>query len=96
MQPYTSSSPSSTIDVQSSTETSTAVPLLSEITTPDKQASAVSPSTSRTKSTPSPAGIVAPVKLNPTTVLALLETVKPASAAAPPPAPVIVTPSTLN
>ncbi len=36
------------------------------------------------------------ISSNETTVLALLETVNPASAAAPPPTPVIVTPSTLN
>ena len=54
------------------------------------------PSTSTSTNTPSPAGIVPPVKLNPITVLELFDNVNPASAAAPPPAPSIVTLSTLN
>ena len=82
--------------MQPSTATSIALPLLSYNTKPDKQASSALPATSSTISTPSPAGIVAPVKLNPITVVALVDTVKPASAAAPPEAPFTVTPSTLN
>ena len=44
-------------------------------------------STSKVRSVPDPAGIVAPVKLKPITLLPPVETVKPASAAAPPAAP---------
>ena len=81
---------------QSTTSAGSAVPAESENTKPDKHASEILPSTSTSKSKPSPAGIVAPVKLNPITVLALLDSVKPASAAAPPPAPSTETLSTLN
>ena len=53
-----------------------------------------SPVTSSTTSTPSPAGMVVPCKLNPNTVLLPVDTVKPAASAAPPPAPVTSTPAT--
>ena len=46
--------------------------------------------------TPSPAGIVDPVKLKPITVVALEETVKPLAVASPPLAPVIDTLSKPN
>ena len=59
------------------------------------QASEASPNTSRVTSKPSP-DIVEPVKLNPITVLLPVDTVNPASPAAPPPAPVTSTPVTLN
>ena len=42
------------------------------------------------------AGMVAPDKLNPITVVELVDTINPAASAAPPPADNIVTPSTLN
>ena len=79
-----------------SLEVSNPVPEESDTTKLEIHASEASPSTSRLISTPSPAGIVEPVKLKPITVVELVDTVKPASAAAPPPAPVTSTPSTLN
>ena len=78
-----------------SPDVSRALPELSDTTRLDKQASP-EPVTSNTTSTPSPAGMVEPVKLNPITVLLPVDTVKPASPAAPPPAPVTSTPSMLN
>jgi len=54
------------------------------------------PSRPSTTITPSPAGIVAPESEKPRAVVGLLETIKPASPAAPPDAPFIVAPSTLN
>ena len=62
----------------------------------DIHASEVSPSISTETRVPEPAGIVEPVKLNPNTVEPPVDIVKPAAAAAPPPAPVTVTPSTMN
>ena len=59
-------------------------------------AAETSPVTSRVTSTPSPAGIVDPVKLKPITVVPPEDTVKPASAAAPPPTPFRSTPKTSN
>ena len=47
-------------------------------------------------STPSPAGMVAPDKLNPITVVALVEIINPASAAVPPEAPEMVKPEISN
>ena len=78
---------------QSSTVASSALPELSDITRSSRQAEP-SPVTSSTTRTPSPAGIVAPCKLNPSTVLFPVDTVKPAASAAPPPAPVTSTPAT--
>ena len=80
---------------QSSTVASNALPLLSDITRSERQASS-EPVTSKNTNTPLPAGMVAPVKLKPITVEALEDTMKPAASAAPPPAPVTSTPSTLN
>ena len=54
------------------------------------------PSKLSTVSTPLPASIDAPVKLKPTTVVGLEDTVNPAASAAPPDVPVIETPDTLN
>ena len=72
------------------------MPAESDIIKSEIHAAEVSPVTSRVTSTPSPAGIVLPVKLKPITVVPPEDTVNPASCAAPPPAPFKVTPSTLN
>ena len=72
------------------------LPEESDSTILEIHAAEASPVTSRVKRTPSPAGIVLPVKLKPITVEPPVETVKPASCAAPPLAPFKVTPSTLN
>ena len=68
----------------------------SDKTTSNIHADSLLKAQERPTSTPSPAGIVAPVKLNPITVLPPDETVKPASSAAPPPALFIDAPSILN
>ena len=80
MQPYTSPPPIAMV-VQSSTVASKALPELSDTIKSSRQASP-SPVTSSTTRTPSPAGIVAPCRLNPNTVLLPVDTVKPAAAAA--------------
>ena len=67
---------------------------------PEPRDSSVVPSTTslkdRTVKTPEPAGIVAPVNEKPITVSDPVETVNPASSAAPPKAPVSAKPETLN
>ena len=63
-------------------------------TKPVKQGSP--PSIRRLVKTPLPAGIVEPEKEKPSTTDALVDTVKPASPAAPPDAPVTEAPLTLN
>jgi hypothetical protein len=80
---------------QSSTVASMALPELSDITRPVRQASP-SPVTSKTTNTPEPAGIMVPDKLNPRTTAALDEIINPAASAAPPEALTTSTPSTLN
>ena len=92
MQPYTSPPPIEMV-VQPSTVASRALPELSDTITSSRQASP-SPVTSNTTRTPSPAGMVVPCKLKPSTVLLPVDTVKPAASAAPPPAPVTSTPVT--
>ena len=82
--------------MQSTTSAPNAAPDASENTSSAKHASEVSPTTVNAVRTPLPAGIVPPVKLNPITTPGLFDTVKPACSAAPPPAPVTSTPSTLN
>ena len=61
----------------------------------DKHASP-EPSKESTVRTPLPAAIDAPLRLKPTTVVALDETVNPASAATPPDTPVMDTSDILN
>ena len=95
VQPSTSEEPV-VIFTQSSTICSIDAPSTSDKITSPRQAALASPSISKTTNTPLPAGMVTPVKLNPKTVVALLESIKPASSAAPPEAPVTVTPVTLN
>jgi len=80
--------------LQSTTVDGSAVPEASENTRPSKHAPAFD--TSNSKSVPSPAAIVPPVRLNPITVEALLDIVKPAAVASPPPALTISAPSILN
>ena len=79
---------------QFATSVDKATPAASENTKSFKHGSA--PSYVILINTPSPAGIVEPVKLNPITVVALEETVKPLAAASPPLAPVILTLSKPN
>ena len=54
------------------------------------------PAKSKTTNTPSPAGIVPPVNEKPSAVVALDDTINPASPEAPPEALFIVAPSTSN
>ena len=70
------------------------MPVGSEITILLKPVAA--PSSVKLVSVPHPAGIVEPVNEKPSTTLPPVETVKPASAASPPDAPLAVVPSTLN
>jgi hypothetical protein len=85
-------SPAST---QSPTSTSIEFPSASDKTTLSRQA-LPPPSKSTFTSTPPPAGMVAPVKLNPMTVEGLVDIMNPASSADPPEAPVIVIPVISN
>jgi hypothetical protein len=68
---------------------------VSATTISDRHASP-EPSKESTVRTPLPAAIDAPLKLKPTTVVALEDTVNPASPAAPPDTPVMDTSDTLN
>ena len=70
------------------------IPLESEIITPDKHV--FKPTTVTVVNKPLPAGIVAPASEKPITVEPPEETVKPASAAAPPEALTKVEPFTSN
>ena len=95
MHPATGLSPT---EMQSPTLVSIALPTESEITTEERhKLSPVNPEPETVTSTPSPAGIVEPVRLNPSTVLPPVETVNPAADAVPPLAPVTLSnPSKLN
>ena len=89
-------SSSYTISKQSITSASNDSPPASDNTRSTTHALSASPSTSRTVNTPLPAGITEPENENPSTVVALVDTVKPLASASPPDAPTTVTPSTLN
>ena len=88
--------PPTTIFTHPSTLTSIATPSASDKITFSTQAAPVSPSTSKTTNTPLPAGMASPVKLNPKTVVSLLESINPAASAAPPLAELTETPDKLN
>ena len=82
------------IVVQSTTTPSRELPLTPERTKSDRHGSP--PSIVRVVRTPLPAGTTDPEKEKPKTTDAEVDTVNPASAAAPPDAPVTVAPETLN
>ena len=87
----------SPIAIQSPTAVSIALPTESDITTEERhKLSPVRPEPDTVTSTPSPAGMVEPVRLKPNTVLPPVETVKPASTTEPPDASYAVVPSILK
>ena len=92
-----SSSSSSHISTQSPISTSRPSPPESDIITLTRHACAAKASSkTNSTSTPLPAGIMAPVREKPRTVLFPVDVVKPAAAAAPPEALIILAPVTSN
>ena len=94
--PSTSSSAEQYTKPLPSIEVSKVIPSELDTTSLDILNPLGSPCTTSVVNTPSPAGIVDPSKEKPRTTDALVETVNPASAAAPPEADTTAGPDTLN